>query len=160
MGKENKTNAARLLDKAGVKYALNSYPVDEDDLSAVHVAEEIGVDAGLLFKTLVFSGDRSGIFVCVVPGNAEVDLKKAAKASGNKKADLVPMKELLSLTGYIRGGCSPIGMKKRYPTYIDSSALENPIIYISAGVRGLQIKIVPEDLIEFLGAATADLVAE
>ena len=115
MKRENKTNAARLLDRAGIAYELNTYPVDENDLSAIHVAESLGVDAGALYKTLVLRGDRTGIFVCVVPGDAEVDLKKAARASGNKKADLVPVKELLPLTGYVRGGCSPIGMKRRTP---------------------------------------------
>lgn len=159
MGKETKTNAARLLDKAGVKYGLNTYVVDENDLSAVHVAQQLGVRAGLLFKTLVLHGDRSGYFVCVVPGDAEVDLKKAAKISGNKKADLIPMKDLLPLTGYIRGGCSPIGMKKRFPTYIDAHALGETEIFISAGVRGLQIKIAPADLVSFLEATVADIVS-
>lgn len=159
MGKEVKTNAARMLDKAGVEYELNTYRVDENDLSAIHVAADMGVDAGLLYKTLVLRGDRTGVFVCVVSGGAEVDLKKAAKVSGNKKAEMAAMKELLPLTGYIRGGCSPIGMKKRYPTYIDGSALKLPQIYISAGVRGLQIKIAPADLVSFTGAVVADLVA-
>jgi len=136
MKRENKTNAARLLDRAGIAYELNTYPVDENDLSAIHVAESLGVDAGALYKTLVLRGDRTGIFVCVVPGDAEVDLKKAARASGNKKADLVPVKELLPLTGYVRGGCSPIGMKRRYPTFIDAGAGRRERIYISAGVRG------------------------
>lgn len=158
MKKETKTNAARLLDRAGIAYELNSYPVDEDDLSAVHVAASLGVDARALYKTLVLRGDRTGVFVCVVPGDAEVDLKKAARASGNKKADLVPVKELLSLTGYVRGGCSPIGMKKRYPTYIDSGVSECGSIYVSAGVRGLQLILSPADLVAFTGAATADLI--
>lgn len=158
MGKETKTNAARLLDKAGVKYGLNTYMVDENGLSAVHVANQLGVRAGLLFKTLVLHGDRCRYFVCVVPGDAEVDLKKAAKVSGNKKADLIPVKSLLPLTGYIRGGCSPIGMKKRFPTYIDAHALGETEIFISAGVRGLQIKISPADLVEFLDATVADIV--
>lgn len=157
MAKEVKTNAARLLDKAGVRYSLNSYTVDEDDLSAVHVAEQLGVDPGVLFKTLVLRGDRGGVFVCVIPGDTEVDLKKAAKVSGNKKAEMVAMKELLPLTGYIRGGCSPIGMKKRYPTYIDLRSLDWPEIYISAGVRGIQIRIAPDALIAFTDAGTADL---
>lgn len=159
MAKESKTNAARLLDKAGVKYSLNTYEVDENDLSAVHVAEQLGVRAGLLFKTLVLHGDRTGHFVCVIPGDSEVDLKKAARVSGNKKADLIPMKELLPLTGYVRGGCSPIGMKKRFPTYVDVSANAETIIYISAGVRGLQIKIAPADLVAFLDAGVADLTS-
>ena len=159
MAKEAKTNAARLLDKAGIRYELNTYIVDEDDLSAIHVAEQLGVDAGLLFKTLVLRGERNGLFVCVIPGDGEVDLKKAAKAFGDKKADLIPMKELLPLTGYIRGGCSPIAMKKPYPTFIDSRALDVPAIYISAGIRGLQIKITPTDLIGFLRAQVEDLIA-
>ena len=157
MKRENKTNAARLLDRAGIAYELNTYPVDENDLSAIHVAESLGVDAGALYKTLVLRGDRTGIFVCVVPGDAEVDLKKAARASGNKKADLIPMKELLPVTGYIRGGCSPIGMKKQFPTYIHSSAASLPAIYISAGVRGLQLKIAPAELIAFVGAIVAEI---
>lgn len=159
MGKEVKTNAARMLDRAGVKYELNTYRVDEEDLSALHVAADMGVDPGLLYKTLVLRGDRTGVFVCVVPGGAEVDLKKAAKVSGNKRAEMVAMKELLPLTGYIRGGCSPIGMKKHYPTYMDVNAFQRPQIYISAGVRGLQIKIAPADLVSFTGAVVADLVA-
>ncbi|MDL2319690.1 Cys-tRNA(Pro) deacylase [Alistipes sp. OttesenSCG-928-B03] len=157
MKKEAKTNAARLLDKAGVAYRLNAYEVDEDDLSAVHVARQLGVDAGLLFKTLVVRGDRNGIFVCVIAGDAELDLKKAAKASGNKNADLVAMKELLPLTGYIRGGCSPVGMKKRYPTFVDVRAGDYPEIYISAGVRGLQIVLAPADLIAFADAQVTKL---
>ena len=160
MSKELKTNAARLLDKAGIAYNLTTYEVDENDLSAVHVAEQLGVDTGLLFKTLVLRGDRNGIFVCVISGDAEVDLKKAAKVSGNKNADLIAMKELLSLTGYIRGGCSPIGMKKRFPTFIDSLALARAEIYISAGIRGLQIKLAPDNLIAFLAAKTADLIVK
>ena len=157
MGTLPKTNAARLLDKAGIPYGISSYEVDENDLSAVHVAEQLGADPKNLFKTLVLRGDRTGVFVCVIPGDAEVDLKKAAKVSGNKKADLIPMKELLPLTGYIRGGCSPIGMKKRYPTYVDSYGESLPEIYISAGVRGLQIRIAPIDLARFIGAEIVDL---
>ncbi len=154
-----KTNAARLLDRAGVKYSLNPYEVDEEDLSAVHVARQLGVDPGLLYKTLVMRGDRTGIFVCVIPGDADVDLKKAARVSGNKNADLIPMKELLPTVGYIRGACSPIGMKKRFPTFLDSSASEKPVIYISAGVRGLQIRLDPADLALYTDAAVADLTS-
>ena len=143
----NKTNVARLMDKAKVKYELIPYEVDENDLSAVHVAASLGEDIECVFKTLVLHGDKSGYFVCVIPGEHEVDLKVAAKASGNKKCDLIPMKELLPLTGYIRGGCSPIGMKKHFPTYIHSTCMDFPYIYVSAGQRGLQIKLVPEDLV-------------
>ncbi|MGN0188198.1 MAG: Cys-tRNA(Pro) deacylase [Candidatus Cryptobacteroides sp.] len=153
--KTEKTNAARLLDKAGVKYELVPYEVDESDLSAGHIASQLGEPIGQVFKTLVLEGDRTGHFVCVVPGGGEVDLKAAAKASGNKKCDLIPMKELLPLTGYIRGGCSPVGMKKPFPTYFDRSAEDLPFIYVSAGVRGLQLKISPHDLVEYVGASFA-----
>ena len=151
MGKIEKTNAARLLDKAGIQYELIPYEVDEANLAADHVAEQLGEDIEQVFKTLVLRGDKNGLFVCVIPGNFEVDLKVAAKISGNKNCDLIPMKELLPLTGYIRGGCSPIGMKKPFPTFIHESALLHDHIYISAGVRGLQFKISPQDLIEFVG---------
>ena len=145
--KINKTNVARLLDKAKVKYELIPYEVDENDLSAIHVAESLGENIEQVFKTLVLHGDKSGHFVCVIPGEHEVNLKIAAKVSGNKKCDLIPMKELLPLTGYIRGGCSPIGMKKPFPTYIHETCLNFPHIFISAGVRGLQLKLAPQDLI-------------
>ena len=146
--KINKTNAARLLDKAKIAYELIPYEVDENDLSAIHVADSLGENIEQVFKTLVLHGDKNGHFVCVSPGEHEVDLKLAAKASGNKKCDLIPMKELLPLTGYIRGGCTPIGMKKPFPTYIHESCLNYPYIYISAGQRGLQLKLDPNDLIK------------
>lgn len=155
--KIEKTNAARLLDRAGIAYELIPYRVDEEHLAAVHVAEQLGEPIECVFKTLVLRGDRTGLFVCVVPGGHEVDLKAAARISGNKKADLIPMKELLPSTGYIRGGCSPIGMRKPLPTYIHLSAAEHPYIYISAGVRGLQLRLAPQDLAAFVGAAWADL---
>lgn len=155
--KIEKTNAARLLDRAGIAYELVPYQVDEEHLAAVHVAEQLGEPIECVFKTLVLRGDRSGLFVCVVPGDHEVDLKAAARVSGNKKADLIPMKELLPATGYIRGGCSPIGMKKALPTFIHVSAAEHPFIYISAGVRGLQLKLAPQDLMAFVRATPADL---
>lgn len=155
----NKTNAARLLDRAGIPYRLIPYTVDETNLAADHVAEELGEDIRQVFKTLVLHGERAGHFVCVIPGNCEVDLKKAARTAGAKKCDLIPMKELLPLTGYIRGGCSPIGMKKPFPTFIDSSALLFDTIFISAGVRGLQIAINPTDLITFTGATQADITS-
>lgn len=155
--KIDKTNAARLLDKAKIAYDLVPYTVDESDLAATHVAEELGEDIATVFKTLVLRGDRNGLFVCVIPGDHEVDLKAAARISANKKADLIPMKELLPTTGYIRGGCSPIGMKRPLPTYIHSTALAHETIYISAGVRGLQIAIAPRDLIEYTKATTAEI---
>ncbi len=156
--KIEKTNAARLLDRAKIAYELVPYTVDEDNLAATHVAEELGEDIATVFKTLVLRGDRSGLFVCVIPGDKEVDLKAAARVSGNKKADLIPMKELLPTTGYIRGGCSPIGMKKPLPTFIHSTCLDHERIYISAGVRGLQIAIAPADLVAYVGAAVVDLI--
>lgn len=158
--KVNKTNVARLLDKAKVSYKLVPYEVDESDLSATHVAEQLGEDVAQVFKTLILHGDRNGYFVCIIPGADEVDLKKAAKASGNKSCEMIAVKELLPLTGYIRGGCSPIGMKKHFPTYIHPTALPFDTIYVSAGQRGLQIQIAPADLIRQSQATTADLVAE
>ena len=146
----NKTNAARLLDRAKIHYELVPYTVDENNLAATHIAEQLNENIKQVFKTLVLSGERSGYFVTVIPGDDEVDLKKAAKIAGAKKADLIPMKELLPLTGYIRGGCSPIGMKKPFPTFIHESALLYDYIYISAGKRGLQIKINPQALIDFV----------
>lgn len=147
-----KTNAARLLDAAGIPYTLVPYEVDEEHLEASHVAEQLGEDLDRVFKTLVLRGDRTGLFVCVVPGSMEVDLRVAARISGNKNCAMIHVKELLPLTGYIRGGCSPIGMKKPLPTFIYESALLYDSIYISAGVRGLQMKIAPEALINFIGA--------
>ena len=158
--KINKTNVARLLDKAKVFYELIPYEVDENDLSASHVAESLGEDIEQVFKTLVLYGEKSGHFVCVIPGDYEVNLKMAAKVSGNKKCDLIPMKDLLPLTGYIRGGCSPIGMKKHFPTYIHESCMNFPYIYVSAGVRGLQIKIAPSDLIRESKANICQLFEE
>lgn len=156
--KQEKTNAARLLDKAKIVYELIPYTVDENDLAATHIAEELGEPIEQVFKTLVLSGDKTGYFVCVVPGDAEVDLKKAAKFSGNKKCDLIPMKDLLPLTGYIRGGCSPIGMKKQFPTYFHNTAEDYDYIYVSAGVRGLQFKINPKELIRHLRAQVVEMI--
>jgi len=158
--KIEKTNAARLLDKAGVSYKLIPYEFDENDLAAQHVADSLGQDIARVFKTLVLHGDRTGHVVCVVPGNAEVDLKALAKASDNKKVEMIPMKDLLSVTGYIRGGCSPVGMKKRFPTYFHTTALNFETIYVSAGVRGLQIEIAPADLIGFVGATVASVATD
>lgn len=147
-----KTNAARLLDAAGISYTLVPYEVDEEHLEASHVAEQLGEDLDRVFKTLVLRGDRTGLFVCVVPGSMEVDLRVAARISGNKNCAMIHVKELLPLTGYIRGGCSPIGMKKPLPTYIHESALLWDTIYVSAGVRGLQLCLEPQALIDFVGA--------
>ena len=158
--KINKTNAARILDSKKINYELVPYTVDASDLAATHVAAELGEDITQVFKTLVLRGDRNGLLVCVIPGDKEVDLKKAAKLSGNKKVEMIAMKELLPLTGYIRGGCCPIGMKKPFPTWIHSTCMDFPFIYISAGVRGLQLKIAPQDLLDVTGSVVADLIAE
>lgn len=157
MTKINKTNAARLLDKAGIKYELIPYVVDEKDLSAVHVAEQLKEPIEMVFKTLVLHGDKTGYFVAVIPGDKEVNLKMAAKVSGNKNCDMIPMKDLLSVAGYIRGACSPVGMKKLYPTYIHETALEHEYIYVSAGQRGLQLKVNPKELIEEVKAVVCCL---
>lgn len=156
--KMTKTNAARLLDQAKISYDLVPYEVDEENLAATHVAEQLNEDIAQVFKTLVLRGDKTGIFVCVVPGDAEVNLKLAAKASGNKSAEMIHMKELLPVTGYIRGGCSPIGMKKTFPTFIHSTCMNFDSIYISAGVRGLQIRISPADLVGYVRAVVTELV--
>lgn len=147
-----KTNAARMLDAAGVRYELREYKVDEDDLSAPHVAEAIGMPAEQVFKTLVARGDRTGVLMACIPGNSELNLKALAAASGNKKVELVPVKEVLGLTGYIRGGVSPVGAKKPYPLYLDETAELWDIISVSAGMRGLQMLVAPDDLVKVAGA--------
>ena len=154
---KNKTNAMRLLDAAKISYSVLTYTVDENDLSGTHVADTLGLAYGTVFKTLVARGDKSGILVLVIPVDRELDLKKAAKVTGNKRLEMVQVKELLSLTGYIRGGCSPIGMKKKYPTYIDKSALSHPTVAISAGVRGAQLWLSPSDLVAFVSATPEDI---
>ena len=156
--KINKTNVARLLDKAKVAYQLVPYEVDENDLSATHVADQLGENVAQVFKTLVLHGDKSGYFVCVIPGADEVDLKKAAKVSGNKSCEMIPVKELLPLTGYIRGGCSPIGMKKQFPTVFHETALLYGAICVSAGKIGHQVECDPNALIALLRAKTADVI--
>ncbi len=156
----DKTNAARILDRLKIPYELVEYSVDPDNLAADHVAEELGEPIEQVYKTLVLRGDKNGIFVCVVAGNREVDLKKAAKASGNKKAEMIHMKELLPLTGYIRGGCTSLGMKKNYPTFLSEEALQFPFIYVSAGKRGLQLKLTPQDLLKASGATAIDISTE
>lgn len=148
--KTEKTNAARLLDAAGIEYELVPYSYSEEDLSAESVAAELNEPIEQVFKTLVLHGDKTKEFVCVIPGDMEVDLKVAAKISGNKNCEMLHVKDLLPTTGYIRGGCSPIGMKKPLPSFIHESALLYDYIYISAGKRGLQIKINPQALIDFV----------
>ena len=155
-----KTNAARLLDSRKIKYDMVEYKVNEDDLSAIHVAATLGQNVQQVFKTLVLRGNANGIFVAIIPGNEEVSLKKAAKISGNKNAEMVQMKELMPLTGYIRGACSPFGMKKQYPTYIHESCLNYETIFVSAGMRGLQLQLNPHDLISCISAEVCDLINE
>ncbi len=154
----NKTNAMRILDTAGIAYKTKEYEWDENDLTGVHIASSIGLDPDKVFKTLVARGDKTPYVVFCLPCAYELDLKKCAKVSGNKRVELVAVKELLGLTGYIRGGCSPVGMKKAFPTYFDESALLFDEITVSAGVRGCQLFADPARLIDFLGAETADLV--
>ena len=151
------TNAMRLLTQAGIPFDTSEYPVDENDLSGVHAAEMLGVDADCVFKTLVVRGERKGVCVFVIPVAEELDLKKCAAAMGDKKAEMIHVRELLGLTGYVRGGCSPIGMKKKYPTYIDEIATLFDRIYVSAGLRGQQLIIDPQDLQSYTEATFADL---
>ncbi|PYX36319.1 MAG: Cys-tRNA(Pro) deacylase [Acidobacteria bacterium] len=151
-----KTNAARLLDQLAILYELREYEVDLDDLAAESVAAKIGLPAEQVFKTLVARGDRNGICMAVIPGNAELDLKALAVASGDRKIQLVPVKELQGLTGYIRGGVTALAGKKDYPVYVDETVELFDIISISAGVRGLQILLAPA---EYLKATKASLVA-
>ncbi|MDR1534497.1 MAG: Cys-tRNA(Pro) deacylase [Planctomycetota bacterium] len=153
------TNAARILDRTKIPYQIVHYEVDEGDLGAGRVTARLGLDPKVVFKTLVLRGDRTGCLVCIVPGEEELDLKKTAKVSGNKSCALIPMKELPAVTGYTRGGCSPIGMKKRFPTFIHSTALGHPEIHVSAGRRGLQFRIGPGDLIAAAGARVVDITA-
>ncbi len=153
-----KTNAARILDGLKIKYELICYEVDESDLSAQHVADQLHLPAERIFKTLVARGDKGGILMAVVPGNAELDLKALAAISGNKKIELVALKEVLPLTGYIRGGVSPLGAKKHYPVYIDESCDNWPVISVSAGMRGCQLALSPADLIKAVAGTRCAII--
>ena len=148
----NKTNAVRLLEAAGISFKTAEYAVDESDLSGIHAAEMLGLPAEQVFKTLVLKGDKSGYFVCCVPVAEELDLKKAARISGNKKCEMLHVKDLLGVTGYVRGGCSPVKKKKKFPTYIDETAVLFDEIAVSAGARGMQVILNPEALGEFAEA--------
>lgn len=159
MAHEKKTNAARILDRLGIKYELISYPVDPDNLAADHVADELGEPVEKVYKTLVLRGDRTGLIVCVIAGNREVDLKKAAAASGNKRCEMLPLKELLPATSYIRGGCTALGMKKPYPVFVSDEMPHHSDIFVSAGVRGMQIHLSPADYIRAVDATTADITS-
>lgn len=153
-----KTNASRILERQKVNFELVEYQVDEEHLDAIHVANALGQDIATVFKTLVLHGDKNGYFVCVIQGDHEVDLKKAAKISGNKKVAMIPMKDLLPLTGYIRGGCTAIGLKKPFPVFLDRNALNQNLIHVSAGKRGLQIKLSPQDYVRVTKATIGDLI--
>lgn len=152
-----KTNVMRMLSQAGIVFTPHEYEYDENDLSGIHVSEKLNIPEEQVFKTLVTKGAKGGIYVFCVPVSNELDLKKAAKAAGDKSIAMVHVKELLSLTGYIRGGCSPVGMKKRYPTFIEETAQLYDTIAVSAGQRGVQVELNPEDLAEFIGASFADI---
>ena len=159
MKKIKKTNAARILDNLGIDYEIKTYAVDEEDLSAVHVAETAGLNIEEVFKTLVARGDKTGVIMAVIGGGEELNLKSLAKASGNKSVEMISLKELFPLTGYVRGGCSPLGAKKNYPVFLDSKAMEHEKISISAGQRGMQIFLSPQDLVRATNATVADLIA-
>ena len=158
MKKIKKTNAARILDELHIIYELKTYPVDEEHLDAVHVAKEVGMPPEQVFKTLCVRGDKTGVIFAVIPGNGELDLKALARVSGNKRCEMVHLKEVLPLTGYIRGGCSPLGAKKDYPVFMDETCLLFDRIAISAGLRGMQILAAPGDLVRATGAAVDSLI--
>ena len=155
-----KTNAMRILEQAGIPFEAFEYEVDENDLSGVHIAETLNIDPECMFKTLVTRGEKKGIQIFVIPVAEELDFKKCAAASHDKAVEMVHMKEILGITGYIRGGCSPVGMKKKYPTYIDETAILFDKIYLSGGKRGCQLYIDPQVLADFIGAEFADLTKE
>lgn len=157
--KIHKTNAVRILDQAKISYEMVAYPVDQEHIAADVLALKLGIDPRIIFKTLVMRGDKTGSLVCVIPSDCEVDLKKVARATGNKKVDMLHLKELQPLTGYVRGGCSPIGMKKQLPTFFHKSVQEYLSIYVNGGERGLQIVASPLDLIRICKAETVDLIS-
>ena len=158
--KEKKTNAARILDSMHIGYKLHTYEVDPDNLAAEHVAELLGEPIERVYKTIVLRGNKTGPIVCVVAGCNEVDLKKAARVSGNKSVEPLPLKDLLPTTGYIRGGCTALGMKKKFPTFVSEEIVGYDTIFVSAGVRGMQIELTPADYLRATEAVTADIIAD
>lgn len=158
--KEKKTNAVRILDSLGIVYKLHTYEVDPDNLAADHVAELLGEPIERVYKTIVLKGTKSGPIVCVVAGNREVDLKKAAKVSGNKSVEPLPLKELLPTTGYIRGGCTALGMKKKFPVYVSEEMKDFDSIFVSAGIRGMQIELSPADYLRATGGKSVNIIKE
>lgn len=155
-----KTNAMRMLDKAKIKYEALEYAYDDNDLSGVTIANSVGLPCEMVFKTLVAKGDKTGPVVMCIPVNKEIDLKKAASVTGNKKVEMIHVKDLLSLTGYIRGGCSPIGMKKKFPTFINKTCENFEKITVSAGIKGCQLLISVDELVNFTEAKLCELTAE
>jgi len=154
-----KTNAVRIIESHNIKFKLFEYEFEEDNLDGVTVAKKIGAEPETVFKTLVTKGDKTGINVFCIPSNFEIDLKKASKISGNKSVEMVKVKDLFELTGYIRGGCSPVGMKKKYPVFIDETAQLFDYIFISAGVRGVQVRLNPNELKKITDAVFSDIIA-
>ena len=157
---KNKTNAMRRLDAAKIPYEVCEYEVDENDLSGKHIADEIGLAHEIVFKTLVAKGDKTGHVVFCIPVDDEIDLKLAARDTGNKRIEMLAVKELLPVTGYIRGGCSPIGMKKKFPTFVEQSALQHEKITVSAGVRGAQLLLAVKDLLPFVEAKCVTVIVK
>ena len=157
--KKDKTNVMRLLDAAGISYRVQEYEVDENDLSGIHVANQIGEDPDSVFKTLVLKGEKRGYLVCCIPVAEELDLKKAAKAVGEKSLEMIHVKDINQITGYIRGGCTAVGMKKQYKTVIDGSAQELSTMIVSGGRIGSQIELTPENLAKAANAVFAEIIA-
>lgn len=155
--KKLKTNAMRMLDSHKIPYEVLTYEVDEEDLSGETAAKKVGMECERMFKTLVLRGDKNGVLVACIPVNATLDLKKLAQVSGNKRVEMVPLKEVLPLTGYIRGGCSPIGMKKDYPTYMDETIELHDTVAFSGGHRGYQVLLRPQDMVAVTGATLCDI---
>lgn len=153
-----KTNVMRLLEAAGIHFETGTYEVDENDLSGSHAADLMGVDHDQMYKTLVLKGEKKGYLVCCLPVDEELDLKKVARAAGEKKVEMIHVKDMLSITGYIRGGCSPIGMKKKFPTYIEETAQLFETVTVSAGQRGVQVTLSPEDLRAYTEGIFAPLI--
>lgn len=158
MAKQVKTNALRLLDKAKIKYELKEYEYDEEHLSGHHIIDQVDLDADQIFKTLVLQDNHHDYLVCCIPVLKEIDLKKLAKLAGKKNVEMIHQKDLLKVTGYIRGGCSPVGMKKKFPTYIDESICTQEKVAFSAGKRGLQMVVCADEIIDFLQATTGNVV--
>lgn len=150
----------RLLENAKISYTIHEYEVDENDLSGMHISRQLNMNPDMMFKTIVAKGEKRGYLVFCIPVSCEIDLKKAANAAGDKRCELLPVKELLSVTGYIRGGCSPVGMKKKFPTFIDETAMLYDTITVSAGIRGAQLELNPTELVEFLDITVCDIARQ